>query len=155
MGKVTGTRDVGGLVGYNYGGTITNSFWNTTTSGQLTSNGGTGKTNAQMMQLSTFSSWNTATPKTIANTGGSGAVWRIYEGHTAPLLTCFLKSLTLTDAPDVTKTYNGKSQSGPSTTKTALVSGSAATGTNVGFYNGYYSNQQGYDIIGGNLTITR
>ena len=154
MGKVTGTNNVGGLVGVNDHGTITNSFWNTTTSGQAASDGGTGKTTAQMMQLSTFSSWNTATPKTIANTGGSGAVWRIYEGHTAPLLTCFLTPVTLTDAPDVTTTYNGKSQSAHATTKTALVSGSAATGTNAGFYNGYYSNQQGYDIIGGNLIIT-
>jgi len=181
-GGVTGTGFVGGLVGYNYGGIITNSyamgrvtgkimgtigglvgmnmggtngFWDITTSGQATSAGGTGVTSAEMMRLSTFTSWNTATPNTIANTGGSGAVWRIYEGHTAPLLTCFLSPLALADAPDVTTTYNGSSQSANfTTTKLPLLLGSAATGTNAGFYNGYYSTQQGYDIIGGNLSIT-
>ena len=153
-GNVSGSSSAGGLVGYN-GGTISNSFWNITTSGKSTSSGGIGKTNAQMMQLSTFSSWNTSTPNTIANTGGNGSVWRIYEGQTEPLLTFFLKPLTLADAPDVTTTYNGSSQSANSTTTTIpLVLGSAATGTNAGFYNGYYSTQQGYDIIGGNLTIT-
>ena len=109
-----------------------------------------------MLQLSTFTSWNTATPNTIANTGGSGAVWRIYEGHTSPLLTSFLTPLTLADAPDVTTTYNGSSQSAnTTTTNIPLVLGSAATGTNAGFYNGYYSIQQGYDITGGNLTINK
>ena len=155
-GNVIGSGNyVGGLVGYNDNGTITNSFWNTTTSGQATSSGGgTGKTSAEMMQLSTFSSWNTASPHTIANTGGSGSVWRIYEGHTSPLLTSFLTPLTLADAPDVTTTYNGNSQSAHSTTTILpLLLGSAATGTNAGFYNGYYSTQQGYDITGGNLII--
>ncbi len=157
-GNVTGSGGyVGGLVGYNYNymGSITNSFWDTTTSGQTTSAWGTGVTSAQIMQLSTFSSWNAATPNTIANIGGSGAVWRIYEGHTAPLLTCFLTTLTLADASDVTTTYNGSSQSANSTTtKLPLLLGHAVTGTNAGFYNGYYSIQQGYDIIGGDLSIT-
>lgn len=38
----------------NNGGTISNSFWDTTTSGQATSSGGTGKTTAQMKTLATF-----------------------------------------------------------------------------------------------------
>jgi hypothetical protein len=49
-------------------------------------------------------------------------------------------------------TYNAAVQSGD-TTASSLVLGSAATGTHVGFYNGYFSTQQGYDITGGNLTI--
>ena len=141
-GSVTGTSYVGGLLGYNYG-TITNSFWNITASGQTTSAGGTGITSSDMMKLSTFSTWN------IANTGGSGAIWRIYEGHTAPLLTSFLTPLTLAN---VSKIYNGASQTGSAN---GALSGQAATGTNVGNYsNSYYSNQQGYDNIGGNLSIT-
>jgi hypothetical protein len=101
---------------------------------------------AQMQTASSFTGWS------IATTGGSGDVWRIYQGHTFPLLVSFLTPLTLTDAPDTTVTYNGSAQSGPSTA-ISVVLGAAATGTNAGFYNGYYSTQQGYDISGGNLTI--
>jgi hypothetical protein len=144
---------LGGLVGYNSGGTINNSYWNTTNNPSLlgvgdgSQSGATGLTSAEMMKASSFVGWD------IANTGGSGATWRIYEGHTTPLLTSFLTPLTLSDAPDKSVTYNAASQSG-GTTASALVLGSAATGTHAGFYNGYYSTQQGYDITGGNLTIT-
>ena len=149
---VSGGGYVGGLLGYNIGGTITNSFWNTTTSGQATSVGGTGLTNAQMQQFASFAAWNTPTT-TIANTGGSGAVWRIYEGHTYPLLNSFLTPLSIS-ASDTSVTYNGGSQSGNAFTLIGNVFGAAATQRNVGFYNGYYSNQQGYDLTGDNLTIT-
>ncbi|WP_079204595.1 YDG domain-containing protein [Pseudomonas sp. CC6-YY-74] len=149
---------VGGLVGSN-SGTISSSYWNSSVKatgiGGGTTTGATGLTGAQLMQQASFSSWNTATPNTIANTGGSGAVWRIYEGHTAPLLTSFLTGLTLSGAPDATVTYNGAAQSGGAFTLIANVLGAAATGTNAGFYNGYYSTQQGYDITGGNLTINQ
>ncbi|MEA1972474.1 MAG: GLUG motif-containing protein, partial [Candidatus Cloacimonadota bacterium] len=52
-GSVSGSRSVGGLVGYN-NGPISNSFWDTQTSGQTNSDGGTGKTTAEMQTLSTF-----------------------------------------------------------------------------------------------------
>jgi hypothetical protein len=52
-GSVTGSNYVGGLMGYN-SGTVSNSFWNTQTSGQATSDGGTGKTTAEMMDFNTF-----------------------------------------------------------------------------------------------------
>ena len=155
---------VGGLVGGESAGgsVVSNSFWDSTSSGQLVGVGGVGAqssatalTHAQMMQTASFSSWNTATPNTIANVGGSGATWRIYEGHTTPLLTSFLSPLTLAGVPDVSVTYNGSAQSGASiSTAFNGVSGVAATGVNAGFYNGYYSSQQGYDISGGNLTIS-
>ena len=160
VSSLTGTY--GGLIGgLANGALVTNSYWNTTTSGQNYGIGGvgapqtgvTGLTSSQMMQLASFSSWNTATSNTIAKTGGSGAVWRIYEGNTMPLLTSFLTSLTLSDAPDATLTYNGATQSGANTAINGVL-GATASGRNVGFYNGYYSTQQGYDIIGGNLTIT-
>jgi len=53
MGTVSGSQYVGGLVGRN-SGSVGSSFWDTQTSGQITSNGGTGKTTAQMKTLSTF-----------------------------------------------------------------------------------------------------
>ncbi|HUL44830.1 MAG TPA: T9SS type A sorting domain-containing protein [Bacteroidota bacterium] len=82
MGNVTGTASVGGLSGTNYqgtisnsystgissgygligygGGTCTNSFWDTLTSGKTTSNGGTGESTSDMKTLSTFadSGWD-------------------------------------------------------------------------------------------------
>jgi hypothetical protein len=47
---------VGGLIGQATSSTITASFWDTETSGQTTSAGGTGKTTAEMKTLSTFTS---------------------------------------------------------------------------------------------------
>ncbi|NLX23236.1 MAG: hypothetical protein GXY55_16415, partial [Phycisphaerae bacterium] len=59
-GAVTGTGDyVGGLVGYNgYYGTVSNSYWDMQTSGQSTSDGGAGKTTAEMKQQATFVGWD-------------------------------------------------------------------------------------------------
>jgi filamentous hemagglutinin family protein len=165
-GSISGTSYAGGLVGYNDGSIVSTSYWNTTTAGvgvpkgigfdsatSLPSDiGAAGLTASQMMQLASFSAWNTVTPHTIANTSGGGGIWRIYEGHTTPLLTSFLTPLTLADAPDITVTYNSTVQHG-ATTSIGGVSGSAAAGINAGFYNGYYSNQQGFDIAGGNLVI--
>ena len=47
-GFVTGTSVVGGLVGLNEGGTVTNSYWDNETSNQTISDGGEGRTTAQM-----------------------------------------------------------------------------------------------------------
>jgi hypothetical protein len=53
-GNVTGDEHIGGLVGQNLYGVVSNSFWDTQTSGQATSNGGTGKTTAEMQDISAF-----------------------------------------------------------------------------------------------------
>jgi hypothetical protein len=174
-GNVSGTSFVGGLVGYNYNiGTINNAFWNTETTGKDINSGigsGTssffhninnvsGKTTAEMMQLATFSNagWD------IANTGGSSAIWRIYEGQTAPLLRSFLTPLSINN---ITKTYNGLSDSVLSySIDSAPTSGHLFNQTdpyngakNVGSYTptGLYSDQQGYDIsyVDGVLTINK
>ena len=56
VGSVSATSSpVGGLVGANSNGaTVANSFWDIETSGMSSSNGGTGKTTAQMKTISTF-----------------------------------------------------------------------------------------------------
>ncbi|MEN6307613.1 MAG: GLUG motif-containing protein [Anaerohalosphaeraceae bacterium] len=55
VGSVSGTGLVGGLAGWNStSSTITACFWDTQTSGQMTSAGGIGKTTAEMQMLSTF-----------------------------------------------------------------------------------------------------
>jgi hypothetical protein len=85
-GSVTGDTDVGGLVGSNTG-FVTDSFWDVETSGQPTSDGGTGKTTAEMQDISTFSgvAWD------IVGVADSGArniayIWNIVDGVTYPFL---------------------------------------------------------------------
>jgi len=86
-GSVTGDEYVGGLVAWNEEGTVNNSFWDTETSGQPTSYGGTGKNTAEMKNIATFSGagWN------IITVGGSRErnpvyIWNIVDGVTYPFL---------------------------------------------------------------------
>jgi len=77
--------DVGGLNGYNNGGTATDSFWDTQTSGQSTSAGGTGKTTAEMQTLSTFTNWNITSVTQKADTYADHSyIWNIVDGSTYP-----------------------------------------------------------------------
>ena len=76
-GSVTANTRAGGLVGEVFDCTVSDSFWDTETSGWMTSAGGTGKTTAEMMTLSTFTNWDFAT------------VWGIYEANTYPFLRAF------------------------------------------------------------------
>jgi len=75
-GYVVGNENVGGLVGANeFCGVVQdNCFWDIETSGQTTSDGGTGKTTAQMQMASTFVGW------------GRGLVWMVDEGVDYPSL---------------------------------------------------------------------
>ena len=62
-GSVTGNSSVGGLLGDNTNNglapnVISNSFWDTQTSGQTTSAGGTGKTTAEMQTQATYTGWD-------------------------------------------------------------------------------------------------
>ena len=86
LGNVTGNSHVGGLVGYSEG-TVSNSFWNTETSGQATSDGGTGKTTAQMQNIITFSgaTWNITA---VANPSlrNPAYIWNIINNTTYPFL---------------------------------------------------------------------
>jgi hypothetical protein len=86
-GNVTGLEDVGGLVGRNYEGTVSNSFWDTETSGQATSAGGTGKTTAEMENITTFSgaTWNIVA---VASSGtrNPSYIWNIVDDETYPFL---------------------------------------------------------------------
>jgi hypothetical protein len=86
-GNVTGLEDVGGLVGRNYQGTVSNSFWDTETSGQTTSDGGTGKTTAEMQDIATFSGveWNIITVAS-SSMRNSSYIWNIVDDETYPFL---------------------------------------------------------------------
>lgn len=163
----------GGLIGTN-AGTVQASFWDTTTSGTSlgvgigASTGVTGLTTAAMSSLSTYAGagWD------IDDSGGTAAVWRIYDGHTRPLLRSFMTGLTVTGGTG-TKSYDGTTTTAnvgtltysPPGYTTSLVQGTAvytAGSANVGGYSGaglslsgLYSSQLGYDItfVAGSLTI--
>lgn len=82
-----GVSDVGGFCGDNYG-TITNCFWDATTSGQATSDGGTSKTTAQMKTESTFTDagWDFSTIWQIDAVQNNGYP-SIIDVGTAPTVT--------------------------------------------------------------------
>jgi hypothetical protein len=65
---------------------VSNSFWDTQTSGQAGSDGGTGKTTAEMQDIATFSE---ATWEIVALAPGernSSYIWNIVDGETYPFL---------------------------------------------------------------------
>jgi filamentous hemagglutinin family protein len=150
----------GGLVGYRAGGSVSSSFWDTQTSNQSTSpGGGTGKTTAEMQSLATFSAWGAD----IDNAGGTGAVWRIYDGYTTPLLRGFLTQLNVQptydgsgaaltnvgvaevvgNSHDTSKVFTGSLYADTLT----LGSTAADTYTATSTAKNIYSNQQGYDLV--------
>jgi trimeric autotransporter adhesin len=150
----------GGLVGRNDtpNGLVTDSFWDIQTSGQSQSAGGSGMTSVEMRDADTFSAWN------ISAVGGSGAIWRIYEGYTGPLLRNFMSGITVA-VDDVNTTYDGTNQGigfnyDAGSADTSLILTGNVNFRNVGSYNlgsSLYSSQQGYDIsyTGGALDIAR
>lgn len=85
-GAVKGANELshtGGLAGRNFSGTVTACFWDVQTSGQPSSEGGSGKTTDQMMTLSTFTSagWD------FSDTDGDAADWMMLrEGEDYPRL---------------------------------------------------------------------
>jgi len=164
-GAVTGNASVGGLVGTfsavpgGAGNTsVTNSFWNTETSGQTTSAGGTGKTTAELQSASTFAGWD------LSTTGGSG-VWRLYEGQASPLLRSFMAVATVSGNGDpVSRVYDASTKvdnallglgwvtADGSHFDSSLLQGNGFSldSKDVGSRNlthDFYSGQTGYDIV--------
>jgi formylglycine-generating enzyme required for sulfatase activity/rhodanese-related sulfurtransferase len=76
-------QGMGGLVGRNWGDVV-NAFWDVTASGLATSDGGVGKTTADMQTATTFleAGWDF-----VGETeNGTDDIWKIVEGQTYPLL---------------------------------------------------------------------
>ena len=168
----SGGSGSGGLIGdnsnYNVGdpgiaGTISNSYWNLTTSAQGTSAGGSGLTSGQMLVQSSFNSWNFS----------ANGTWVKYSG-TDPLLIADMTAATVT-ATAASRTYDGTAYSGGNgvtvtetingltSTVTASLTGLTYAGTSQGAVNagsyvitpsGLSSNQQGYYFTYGSGTLT-
>jgi filamentous hemagglutinin family protein len=152
LGGSGGPYSVGGLVGGNAGGTVTAGFWDTLASGRGTSAAGTGLTTANMRQASQYAGWGFD-----ANGISAGGAWRIYDGHSYPLLRSFLTPLTVFPL-NGSKTYDGTTATSLgvyySATPNGLPAGTAvvtAASKNAGLQStrasGLYStDQRGYDI---------
>jgi len=101
----------GGLVGGG-AGSVTNSFWNTETTGRAASNGGTGKTTAELQSVSTYTGWD------------FDRTWRMVDG--TPSLRPFSAGLynLVIDALDLRRVYG----SGAIKVEDLSVSGSGLQG---------------------------
>ncbi len=113
-GAVDATGIAGGLVGENDPENtifITASYWHTSANpgldgvGSGDGAGATGLTTTEFTQIDSFDAWGDD-----INADGSGStadvVWRIYEGHSAPLLRAFLTDIDVI-AYDAEKVYDG------------------------------------------------
>jgi len=82
---VIGNDRVGGLVGQN-DGIVSDSFWDTETSGQATSAGGTGKPTAEMQDIATFSGARWDIIAVAPGETNDAYTWNIIDKQTYPFL---------------------------------------------------------------------
>jgi hypothetical protein len=99
-GVVTGVEDVGGYLGYDSNGAeITNSYWDTQTSGQTQSDGGAGRTTAQMKSLSNYPQVENQEPYSLQNVSGAQSyqylIWYINEAKGGDIDGVQVSELTL------------------------------------------------------------
>lgn len=176
-GSVTATGAGGGLVGWRpNSGVINTSHYATTDAGggPINNAGATGGawsgnsygTAAALVQLQTLSTFTTA-GWDIDDAGGTGKLWRIYDGHTTPLLRSFFSAPLTITATSGTKPFDGTTASlGVTYTPPApdarllgtpvAAAASSAVGAHAVNVTGAYFAQRGYDItlVSGALTIT-
>ena len=85
-GSATGDIQSQGAVRLSEGSIVINSFWDTETSGQCTSSGGTGKNTTEMQDIATFSvaGWNIIA--VALNETNPAYIWNIVHNVTYPFL---------------------------------------------------------------------
>ena len=79
-GIASGLNNVGGFCGEN-NDSITNCFWDTETSGTGVSDGGTGKTTAQMKAITTFAAWDIIQSASDLASGYPYLSWQLGSSH--------------------------------------------------------------------------
>lgn len=81
-GTVNGDSYIGGLAGFNHSdGNIMSSYWDTETSLQASSDGGTGKTTAEMKEETTFTGWDFNTIWGINGSDNNGYPFLRWQGY--------------------------------------------------------------------------
>jgi hypothetical protein len=84
---VTGIDNTGGLIGYNEYGQVYNSLWDIETSGRQNSDGGTGKTAAEMQRIQTYQDIGWDFLGKVQD--GIHEIWQMQQGGGYPLLAVF------------------------------------------------------------------
>ena len=163
MGDVTTTNtEKGAIAGHQKGGTISGAYFLCNLTNGVGRVDGGSQTTTQIADEAASKQTATYAGFSIDKDGtDSGAVWRIYEGKTTPLLTTFLTPLAFNDT---TVIYDGQAHSVASLAKvdgTKILGGTLASYTEPGTYeykglSGLYSNQHGYNIktSGDTATLT-
>ena len=158
--SLNNTTENGGIAGHiKKGGKVVNAY----NAGNINAIGNNEKgTTANVQDISTNDLLKTSTFSSFSLTKDgtdSSAVWRIYEGRTAPMLTAFMTPLVLADT---TLLYDGQPHSIASLLNVDLskiFGGTLPSYTKAGTYSyggllSLYSNQSGYNIIAKNDTAT-
>ncbi|WP_315274765.1 YDG domain-containing protein [Selenomonas sputigena] len=154
-GQVTGDQQVGGIAGKMSAGKVIQAVWKTGTAAHAVDpDNNTGfeedcheHTEADMKLAATYTSWQDEHGKAlVATEGGKGTPWRIYNGHTMPLLTALMKGTKRLE-----KTYDGKTFGDGDT----HILSDTPLEKNVGTRDasGIYSDTFGYDLIGSTYRI--
>ena len=84
--SVTGGEGVGGLVGHSSQGTVHHSFWDVETSRLDESEGGTGKTTAEMKDIATYRTAGWSILAVPLGQTDTNRTWNIVDGQTYPFL---------------------------------------------------------------------
>ncbi len=85
-GSVSGNVYVGGLAGRNIDGSVSNSYWDREASGIEDSEGGTGKSTAEMKNLTTFSDAGWSIIAVAPDERNPSYSWNIVDDETYPFL---------------------------------------------------------------------
>ncbi|RZT09227.1 filamentous hemagglutinin family N-terminal domain-containing protein [Duganella sp. CF402] len=149
----SGVAYTGGLVGKLMGGSLSSGYFNQDSAGTSTDGaGGVGLTAAQMLRQSSFAGFNF----------DDGPEWRIYDGHTAPMLKTFLipYEVGVTGGGSISKVYDGESATFTGSTGTLPAAIHGALGfdgaVNAGSYTvgGLWSTSYDISYTGSSATLT-
>jgi len=87
IGSASGDTYVGGLIGRGSTPIVSNSYWDNETSGLSTSEGGVGKTTAEMQSIETFNTWDIVAVDSKADGYANHSyIWNIVNGSSYPFL---------------------------------------------------------------------
>lgn len=112
-----GSNDLGGLIGSNVGGSVSNSYSSAQAVAHLIGDGSGSVDEASALispeQMESRAFWE-STDWDVDFTGGQESTWRVYDGLTAPLLNSFLRQTVIVRGSNDTFEYDGTEHAGSS-----------------------------------------
>lgn len=160
-GVVTGTgsaEDIGGLIGYQQGGTVTSCYWDYQASTQSSSDAGTSCTTAAMKEQATFSGWDFTDIWTIdagSNDGYPALAWQESgSGASSDASLSGLTALGIDLAPGFsseTTSYSASAANSVGSTTVTAITGDAAASVTI---NGTEGTSKAVTLSVGSNTIS-